>query len=454
MVLVPLSAFGNMTTLENCGQSIGVREQLHSIPKSSVTKHWSTFDGRTPAEICISYHVYRTLCGHPLHKAAGKKGRDRTVSHITPYSTRYAFGTELSTFKIPAEGVPADVVHRLLKDELGLDGRPSLNLASCVETYMEKEAEQLMVENLSNNMPDADEYPAMIDMHTRCVSILAHLWGVQKGEKAIGSGTTGSSEAIHLGGLAMKRRWQEKRRAEDKDTSSPNIIMGANAQVALEKFACYFEVEARILPVNEDSSYRLGPKPVKENIDENSTGIFVILLSTCTGNYEPVEEISNILDKYEKETGVDIPIHVDGASGAFIAPFTHAKAGKKWNFEPPRVKSINVSGHKFGLVYGGVGWIIWRDESYRPKHLVFELHYLGGTEDSYKLNFSRLGAQIIAQYYNLIHLGFSGYRNIMGNTLANARLLSRALEYTGWYRCVSDIHRKKGDLKYVKGKAQ
>ncbi|RMZ74377.1 glutamate decarboxylase [Pyrenophora seminiperda CCB06] len=397
--------------------------------------------------------LLKTLQDHPVHKAGGRHA-SRATSHITPYSSRYAAGAELSKFKIPHDGAPADVVHQLLKDELDLDGRPSLNLASFVGTYMEKEAEQLMIENLSKNMSDADEYPAMMDMHARCVSIIANMWGAQKGEKAIGSATTGSSEAIHLGGLAMKRRWQEKRQADGKDTSKPNIIMGANAQVALEKFARYFEVEARILPVSEDSSYRLDPKLVKENIDENTIGIFVILGSTYTGHYEPVEEISDILDAFEKETGNDIPIHVDAASGGFIAPFTHAKAGKKWNFELPRVKSINTSGHKFGLVYAGVGWIIWRDESYLPKHLIFELHYLGGTEESYTLNFSRPGAQIIAQYYNLIHLGFSGYRAIMENTLANARLLSRALEHTGWYRCVSDIHRKKGDFKFEKGKKQ
>ena len=219
----------------------------------------------------------------------------------------------------------------MLKDELDLDGRPNLNLASFVGTYMEKEAEALMIENLSKNMSDADEYPAMMAMHARCVSIIAHLWGVQKNETAIGSATTGSSEAIHLGGLAMKRRWQEKRDKEGKDKSKPNILMGSNAQVALEKFARYFEVEARILPVSEESLYRLDPQLVRENIDENTIGVFVILGSTYTGHYEPVEEISKILDEYEEKTGVDIPIHVDAASGGFIAPFTYAKAGgHKW----------------------------------------------------------------------------------------------------------------------------
>ncbi|KAK6539011.1 hypothetical protein TWF694_010559 [Orbilia ellipsospora] len=371
------------------------------------------------------------------------------TSHITPYSTRYNSQQEIPKFTIPEHGAPADAVHQMLKDELDLDGRPNLNLASFVGTYMESQAEQLMMENISKNMSDADEYPAMMNIHARCVSIIANMWGAQKGEKAIGSATTGSSEAIHLGGLAMKRRWQEKRMAEGKDTSKPNIIMGANAQVALEKFARYFEVEARILPVSQKSNYRLDPELVKKNIDENTIGIFVILGSTYTGHYEPVEEISKMLDAYQAETGVDIPIHVDAASGGFIAPFTHAQAGgPKWDFQLPRVKSINTSGHKFGLVYAGVGWIIWRDEKYLPKHLVFELHYLGGTEESYTLNFSRPGAQIIAQYYNLIHLGFKGYRQIMENCLSNARVLSKSLEATGWYTCVSDIHRKKGEFTF------
>lgn len=235
----------------------------------------------------------------------------------------------------------------------------------------------IQVRHKQSGMNYAKPHAAMMQMHARCVSIIANLWGAQKGETAIGSATTGSSEAIHLGGLAMKRRWQEKRMADGKDTTKPNIIMGSNAQVALEKFARYFEVEARILPVSEKSRFRLDPDLVKQNIDENTIGIFVILGSTYTGHYEPVEEISKILDEYEAKTGVDIPIHVDAASGGFIAPFTNAKVGgPKWNFELPRVKSINTSGHKFGLVYAGVGWIIWRDEKMLPKHLVFELHYL------------------------------------------------------------------------------
>ncbi|KAI9737873.1 MAG: hypothetical protein M1834_009243 [Cirrosporium novae-zelandiae] len=395
----------------------------------------------------LARHIDPDELIHTYHDTPHKHHVKNTTSSVTPYSTRYASQQEIPKFRIPQEGAPADAVHELLKDELDLDGKPNLNLASFVGTYMERDGADLVVENISKNLADADEYPAMMAMHTRCVSMIAHLWGGgNNGEHPIGSATTGSSEAIHLGGLAMKRRWQERRKAAGKDTLKPNIIMGANAQVALEKFARYFEVEPRILEVSEKSQYRLDPELVKKNIDENTIGVFVILGSTYTGHYEPVEEISNILDTYEKETGTDIPIHVDAASGGFIAPFTNVHAGgPKWDFRLPRVKSINTSGHKFGLVYAGLGWIIYRDEKYLPKHLIFELQYLGGVEQSYTLNFSRPGAQVIAQYYNLIHLGFNGYRAIMENCLSNARLLSKTLEATGWYLCVSEIHRKKGE---------
>lgn len=207
------------------------------------------------------------------------------------------------------------------------------HVASFVGTYMEREANELAMENISKNLADADEYPALMAIHSRCVSMISNLWHAQSGENAIGTATTGSSEAIHLAGLAMKRRWYEKRQAAGKDTLNPNIIMGANAQVALEKFARYFEVEARILDVTERSQFRLDPALVRENVDENTIGIFLILGSTYTGHYEPVEEVSKVLDEIEAETGFDVPIHVDAATGGFVAPFTHAEAGgPKWYY--------------------------------------------------------------------------------------------------------------------------
>jgi len=363
------------------------------------------------------------------------------ASHF-PYASRFA--TQIvSKYSIPDDGTAEEAAYQFIHDEMELDGKPNLNLASFVSTYMSPMAIKLMSENMSKNLADADEYPALMNIHSRCVSMLAELWHGIPG-KAIGSACTGSSEAIHLGGLAMKRRWQHRREAEGKDKSKPNIVMGANAQVALEKFARYFEVEARIVPVSKESQWRLDTSLIRENIDENTIGVFVIMGSTYTGHYEPVAEVAKILDEYEKETGIDIPIHVDGASGAFVAPFCHPSLA--WDFKIPRVKSINTSGHKFGLTYAGLGWIIWRDADQLPKDLVFTLHYLGGSEESYNLNFSRPGAQVVAQYFNFLNLGKEGYRRAHSQSLENARFLSKGLEATGMFECVSAIHRERGIL--------
>ncbi|KAG6828666.1 hypothetical protein H0H92_007081 [Tricholoma furcatifolium] len=308
------------------------------------------------------------------------------------------------------------------------DGSPVLNLASFVHTWMPPEADKLFNENISKNLIG--------------ISILADMWHAPSAKGAIGTATTGSSEAIQLGGLAMKKIWQAKRKAAGKSIHEPgpNIIMGANAQVALEKFARYFEVECRLVPVSVESHYRLDAKKVMEYVDENTIGVFVILGSTYTGHYEPVKEVSDLLDEHEAKTGHSVPIHVDAASGGFIAPFATPKL--LWDFKLPRVVSINTSGHKFGLSYVGVGWVIWRDKAHLPKELIFELHYLGSVEYSFSLNFSRPAAPIIAQYFNFLHLGFEGYRAVALDDLKNARLLSRALEASKYYTVLSDIHRK------------
>ncbi|KAJ7581046.1 glutamate decarboxylase [Mycena floridula] len=363
------------------------------------------------------------------------------ISHS--YGARYGT-TPIPKYRIASHGIDSDAAYQLIHDELELDGSPVLNLASFVNTWMPPQADKLMMENMSKNLIDSDEYPATQNIHTRCISILADMWHAPSAKQAIGTATTGSSEAIQLGGLAMKRIWQEKRKAAGKSIHEPgpNIVMGANAQVALEKFARYFEVECRLVPISVESKYRLDAKKAMDFVDENTIGVFVILGSTYTGHYEPVKEMSDLLDEYEAKTGHSVPIHVDGASGAFVAPFAHPKL--LWDFKIPRVVSINTSGHKFGLSYVGVGWVVWRDKAHLPKDLIFELHYLGSVEYSFSLNFSRPAAPIIAQYFSLIHLGFEGFRTIALDDLKNARLLSRALELSGYYTVLSDIHRKVG----------
>ncbi|KDQ33636.1 hypothetical protein PLEOSDRAFT_42493, partial [Pleurotus ostreatus PC15] len=386
---------------------------------------------------------------HLIREAHDKKTHHHNLTKTNPDALSRTYGARYGTnpiakYTFASKGISADAAYQLIHDELSLDGSATLNLASFVHTWIPEPAMKLMQENMNKNLIDQDEYPMTQIIHTRCISMLADLWHAPSSRNAIGTATTGSSEAIQLGGLAMKRIWQEKRKAAGKSIHEPgpNIVMGANAQVALEKFARYFEVECRLVPISEESKYRLDPKKVMQYVDENTIGVFVILGSTYTGHYEPVKEISDLLDEYEAKTGHSVPIHVDGASGAFVAPFATPKL--EWDFKLPRVVSINTSGHKFGLALVGVGWVIWRSKEFLPKDLIFELHYLGSVEYSFSLNFSRPAAPIIAQYFNLLHLGFEGYRAVALNDLQNARLLSRALERSGYYHVLSDIHRPSG----------
>jgi glutamate decarboxylase len=269
----------------------------------------------------------------------------------------------------------------------------------------------------------------------RCVNILGHLWHAPDQGDAVGCSTTGSSEAAMLGGLALKRRWQQRRKAEGKPADRPNLVMGINVQVCWEKFANYWDVEMRLVPM-QGERYHLSAEEAVKLCDENTIGVVAILGSTFDGSYEPVAEICQALDELQASTGWDIPVHVDGASGAFVAPFIDPDL--PWDFRLPRVSSINASGHKYGLVYPGVGWVIWRTPDDLPDDLVFHVNYLGGDMPTFALNFSRPGAQVIAQYYNLIRLGFEGYREIQQACRDTALYMSSSIAAMGPYELLSD----------------
>jgi glutamate decarboxylase len=285
---------------------------------------------------------------------------------------------------------------------------------------MEPEAEQLMAECFSKNMIDKDEYPQTAELERRCVNILAHLWHAPAASpndrssrgSATGCSTTGSSEACMLGGLALLWRWRARRGISPDQPGSgarPNLVMGANVQVCWEKFCRYWQVEPRLVPMEPGRLHLTGPEAAAR-CDENTIGVVAILGSTMDGSYEPVAKIAAALDALQQETGLDIPVHVDGASGGFVAPFLEPDL--EWDFRVRRVASINTSGHKYGLVYPGVGWVIWRDAAALPDDLVFRVNYLGGEMPTFALNFSRPGSQVAAQYYNFVRLGFEGYRQI------------------------------------------
>ncbi len=335
------------------------------------------------------------------HEANGHQAAPLTPDPLSP---------EVSRLRLPASEMDPRAAQQLVRNELLLDGSSRLNLATFVTTWMEPEASDLMALATDKNMIDKDEYPQTAELERRCVNILADLWNAPAAGEAVGCSTTGSSEACMLAGLALLRRWRARRKAAGLPTERPNLVTGVNVQVCWEKFCEYWDVEPRYAPMEPDRRH-LTAESALPLCDENTIGVVAVLGSTQDGSYEPVQEISEALDRLAADpAGPDIPVHVDAASGGFVAPFLDEDL--VWDFRLPRVASINSSGHKFGLVYPGVGWIIWRDEEALPEELIFHVNYLGGSMPTFALNFSRPGAQVIAQYYQFIRLGRSGYRTI------------------------------------------
>jgi len=343
------------------------------------------------------------------------------------YGSRFA-AQDLPKHEMPDNEMPREVAYRMIKDDLTLDGTPTLNLASFCTTYMEDEVEKLMVDAFSKNFIDYEEYPVSADIQNRCVNMIARLFNIpshDENSNAMGTSTVGSSEAIMLATLAMKKRWVNKRKAEGKDFSRPNMIMNSAVQVCWEKAARYFDVEEKFVYCTPDR-YVIDPEEAVNLVDENTIGICSILGTTYTGEYEDTKKINDLLI----ERGIDCPIHVDAASGGFVAPFVNPDL--IWDFRLEKVVSINVSGHKYGLVYPGVGWAIWRDPEFLPKELIFNINYLGADQASFTLNFSRGASQVIGQYYQLIRLGKTGYRSIMQNLTRTADYLAASVQAMGF----------------------
>jgi glutamate decarboxylase len=331
-------------------------------------------------------------------------------------------------------GLPADLAYQLVHDHLMLDGNARLNLATFVGTWMEPEARLLMQECAEKNMIDKDEYPQTAELEERCIRILADLWHADSVEDAVGTSTTGSSEACMLGGMVLKWHWRQRQQAAGRDDRRPNLVMGTNTQICWDKFCAYFDVEPRLVPITPERLHLTGEEAVA-HCDDNTIGVIGILGSTFDGSYEPIAEIQRCLDALEQRTGLDIPMHVDAASGGFVAPFNSPDL--VWDFRLPRVKSINASGHKYGGVLPGVGWVIWRSQDVLPDELRFNVNYLGGQMPTIGMNFSRPGAQVVAQYFNFLHLGRAGYERRMATLEAIACHLADGMAALPSLRLVS-----------------
>jgi glutamate decarboxylase len=362
-----------------------------------------------------------------LHRSSASARRPARRGDANPFmgeaNPAYGQPVQPPRDRLADDPVTPDVAYQAIHDELLLDGSSRLNLATFVTTWMEPQARVLMSECADKNMIDKDEYPQTAELERRCVAILADLWHA---EDATGCSTTGSSEACMLAGLALKRRW--------RGTGRPNLVMGANVQVCWDKFCRYWDVEPRLVPM-EGSRYHLDAESAVARVDENTIGVVAILGSTFDGSYEPVAEIAGALDSLAARGGPDVPIHVDGASGAMIAPFLDPDL--VWDFQLPRVASINTSGHKYGLVYPGVGWVLWRDMAALPRELIFYVNYLGGEMPTFTLNFSRPGAEVAAQYYNFFRLGRSGYRAVQQASRDVATYLAGEVEQFAEFQLIT-----------------
>jgi glutamate decarboxylase len=335
--------------------------------------------------------------------------------------------------ELPEHGMPAVDAMRLVGEELVLDGLPMRNLATFVTTWMEPEAKRVIVENLHRNFIDHAEYPQTAEIEQRCIRMLASLFNAP-GETT-GARTQGSSEAIMLGALSLKWKWRQRREKAGKDSTRPNLVFGGDVHVVWEKFCRYFDVEPRIIPLQPDK-YTIGPEDVEPQVDENTIGVAAVLGTTFTGHSDDIVGINDLLVRLKSERGLDVPLHVDGASGGFVWPFLYPHS--EWDFRLEQVRSINVSGHKFGLVYPGIGWLIFREKSDLAEDLVFYENYLGKTDATFTLNFSTGSAMVLAQYFNFVRLGHKGYRFVMEVMQQNARLLAQKIQETGRFRLIGN----------------
>ena len=334
------------------------------------------------------------------------------------------FGSKSMRESAPAERIPlhrtrADIAYQMVKDETFPQTQPRLNLATFVTTYMDDYGTKLMNEAIGVNYIDETEYPRVAVMCGRCINMVANMWNTpEKGDWKTGAVGIGSSEACMLGGVAAWLRWRERRKAEGKPYDKPNLVMSTAYQVVWEKFCQLWQIEMRTIPITRKHT-TLDIEEAIKMCDENTICIVPIMGVTWTGMNDDVEALNNALEEYNLKTGYDIPIHVDAASGGFIMPFLNP--GKKWDFRLKWVLSISTSGHKYGLVYPGLGWVVWKDKCYLPKEMSFSVNYLGANISQVGLNFSRPAAQILAQYYNFIHLGVEGYTDIHSNSMDIAR---------------------------------
>lgn len=355
----------------------------------------------------------------------------------SPLYGSLASGKDVVLKKLRKKPLSAHIAYQLIKDQLIDEGNARQNLATFCQTYMEPEVTKLMSETMEKNAIDKSEYPEVARLETSCVNVLADLWNAPDAEEVMGTSTVGSSEACMLGGMAMKFRWRNlaRERGLDLNAQKPNLVISSGYQVCWEKFCVYWDIEMREVPMDEEH-LSINLDKVMDYVDEYTIGIVGILGITYTGKFDDIEALDQLVEKYNETHEHQLVIHVDGASGAMFVPFVDPDLA--WDFRLKNVVSINTSGHKYGLVYPGVGWILWRNQEYLPKELIFDVSYLGGNMPTMAINFSRSASQVVGQFYNFYRLGYEGYREIHKHSQKAAMNISKAIEETGLFKLYND----------------
>ncbi|MFN0312950.1 glutamate decarboxylase [Kurthia sp. ISK08] len=355
----------------------------------------------------------------------------------SPLYGSLASGKDVVLKKLRKKPISAHIAYQLIKDQLIDEGNARQNLATFCQTYMEPEVTKLMSETMEKNAIDKSEYPEVARLETSCVNVLADLWNAPDTEEVMGTSTVGSSEACMLGGMAMKFRWRNlaRERGLDLNAQKPNLVISSGYQVCWEKFCVYWDIEMREVPMDEEH-LSINLDKVMDYVDEYTIGIVGILGITYTGKFDDIEALDQLVEKYNETHEHQLVIHVDGASGAMFVPFVDPDLA--WDFRLKNVVSINTSGHKYGLVYPGVGWILWRNQEYLPKELIFDVSYLGGNMPTMAINFSRSASQVVGQFYNFYRLGYEGYREIHKHSQKAAMNISKAIEETGLFKLYND----------------
>lgn len=365
------------------------------------------------------------------------RSHQKEPNYLNPIFGSQLEEKDLPKYRMMDEGMGANIAYRMVKDELVDEGNARQNLATFCQTYMEPEAIKIMAETMEKNAIDKSEYPRTTEIENRCVNIIANLWHAPEDESFLGTSTVGSSEACMLAGMAMKFAWRERVKPLGLDIQArkPNLVISSGYQVCWEKFCTYWDIELREVPMDKEH-LSLNMDTVMDYVDEYTIGIVGIMGITYSGRYDDIARLNELVEQYNQHTDYKVYIHVDAASGGFYTPFMEPNIS--WDFKLKNVVSINASGHKYGLVYPGIGWVLWRDKKYLPETLIFNVDYLGGQMPTMAINFSRSASQIIGQYYNFVRFGFDGYRNIHCRTHEVAKYIEKELLATGIFEMVND----------------